>query len=413
MIMCLICRIGCKRIARQTQEIYDVVSLIRSNCRALNPSMCRYQRSEYDISDQQLHMVRAWRYKVGFSIDEYRSTIPYINFWCASNLMSNQTIDNILGMWSKSCNQADLVNIDSSWLREENKKIPSWAYIGINNGTCNFAVIKGSERLYSISCSCLNELSVPDILDALHPKWTAVQIFTPILVFLVTVLSGASFLAWRHSRLQRSSGRKNPSCWTSFLKLFKGHAPGVIHRSPDPKWMIDGPHGLADHDAESFISINSSNHEVSHWSADTDHGMLGVATIRGLGKRVKNLLSWFGARSARNGREESNDSRRSSSMKSPSSTTKGEYSEIGNDENITSSIIVIGGTPAQSSDSNHQPLQGVGTVGDAANIPKSPTINVSLEPPSPSDEYVPVRFPPTIPEVRQFFQPTQIPGLLF
>jgi len=102
-------------------------------------------------------------------------------------------------------------------------------------------------------------------------------------------------------------------------------------------------------------------------------------------------------------------------MKSPLSITKGGYSEIGNDDGErinTSSIIVIGGTPAQSSISDHQvrPPQGVETADDAANIPKSPTINVSLEPPSPSDEYGPVRFPPTISEVRQFFQPIQILG---
>ena len=386
-------------------------------------------------------MVRAWRYQIGLSIDEYRSTIPYYNFWCASYLMHNQDIDSILREWNNSC-KADIVNMDSSWLRGENKEIPNWAYIGINNGTCNYAIIKGSERPYSLSCSCLNKLLVPDLLNALHPKWTAAQILTPILVFLVTVLSGMSFLAWRHNRLQRSSGKKNTSCWTSILNLFKDHAPGVIHRIPDGTWVIDGPHGPADNDAESFISVprrplvSSSVHEVSHWSASTseiipprnirsrffprhpssiDHGTLGAATIRELGKHVNNLLSWFGARSARNNREESNDSRRSSSMKSPLSITKGGYSEIGNDDGErinTSSIIVIGGTPAQSSISDHQvrPPQGVETADDAANIPKSPTINVSLEPPSPSDEYGPVRFPPTISEVRQFFQPIQILG---
>jgi len=288
---------------------------------------------------------------------------------------------------------------------------------------------------YTAFLAHASKLSVPEILD---PKWTAAQILTPIIVFLVTVLFGTIFLAWRRHCLQRSHRKKKPSLLTSFSNLFKGRAPGVIHRIPNDTWVIDGPHGPADNDAASFISvprtplISSSVHEVSHWSASTseiipprniksrifslrrffiDHGMLGASTIRGLGKRVNNL--WFGARTNNNARVAGDDSRRSSLIKSPSSIIKGGYSEIDDVErNVPSSIIVIGDTPEQSSDSNHQvrPPQRVGTVGDAANNPQSPSINVSLEPPSPSDEYVPVRFPLTIPEVRQFFQSIQMLG---
>jgi len=272
-----------------------------------------------------------------------------------------------------------------------------------------------------------SKLSVPDILDPLHPKWTVTQILTPVLVFLVTVLLfGTIALAWRQRR-------KILSLLASFCNLFKGRAPGLIHQIPHHTWVIDGPRGPADN--ESVISMpltplmSSSLHEISHWSASTseinpprqsrvssDRGMLGASTIRGLGKRVNNLASWFGTWSFLNNnvRMERDDSRRSSSIKSPSSITKEGYSEIGNAQRtFISSIIVIGDTPDQSSDSNHQlrPSQGFGIVDDAVANPKSPSINVSLEPPSPSVEYVPVRSPIIpIPKVRLFFQPIQILG---
>ncbi|KAJ3575384.1 hypothetical protein NP233_g1137 [Leucocoprinus birnbaumii] len=246
-------------------------------------------------------------------------TLPFYNLWCGCNLVGDASIENVFNTWNTTCMQNNMTIGDApDWLKEQNSKIPGWAFTMTDDSDFNVEIVKTSALA--------------------SREWTITQITVPIIVgILIILIAGVVFFWWRRYHLLKAKGKQSPSFFAYVGSFFKRRAPSIVHRDRNDTWVIDGREhaardiGLNENDTESLIlgaqpqvvdSPTNDNHDPSRWSpgtslrspprtrADTglysftpprqptsiDQRVLGASTIRNITDRVKEFLPWVGTR---------------------------------------------------------------------------------------------------------------------